>query len=151
MGSELCECACLLISCQTRQKLKEAFDIHMAAVVERAEKQIILARHARRLLNYVDDTPVVPGDARQAYGHELEARQVLEDAENDLRAWRPSLEPIPTSTDQESHVNGLAEHEPGATNEVDSESMVKDTPSSKKQVDEPQAPMSEAQTVPLAS
>lgn len=139
--------------CQTRQKLKEAFDIHLAAVVERAEKQIILARHARRLLNYVDDTPVVPGDARQAYDHEHEARQVLEDAENDLRAWRPSLEPIPTSTDQESHVDGVngADYRAVATNQVDSEPMVKDTPSSKEQLEEPQASMSQAQTAPLAS
>ena len=66
-------------------------------MVERAEKQIILARHARRLLNYVDDSPVVPGDARQAYDHELEARQVLEDAENDLRSWVPTVDPIPTA------------------------------------------------------
>lgn len=89
---------------QTRTKLKEAFDIHTAAVIERAEKQIILARHARRLLNYIDDSPVVPGDARQAYDHELEARQVLEDAEADLRAWRSTVEPIAAS---EPHVNGI--------------------------------------------
>jgi len=96
----------------TRQKLKEAYDIHLAAVIERSEKQTILARHARRLLNYIDDSPVVPGDARQAYVHELEARQVLEDAENDLRGWEPSVEPITSSAAREtrddsySHANG---------------------------------------------
>ncbi|KAJ5703620.1 hypothetical protein N7493_011545, partial [Penicillium malachiteum] len=90
------------LSNTTRTKLKEAFDIHTAAVIERAEKQIILARHARRLLNFIDDTPVVPGDTRQAYDHELDARQVLEDAEADLRAWQPSLDPILSS---ESHVD----------------------------------------------
>ncbi|KAJ5273368.1 hypothetical protein N7478_008493 [Penicillium angulare] len=91
------------LSNTTRTKLKEAFDIHTAAVIERAEKQIILARHARRLLNYIDDEPVVPGDSRHAYDHELEARQVLEDAETDLRAWRPSVQPIASV---ESHGNG---------------------------------------------
>jgi chromosome segregation ATPase len=91
------------LSNTTRTKLKEAFDIHTAAVIERAEKQIILARHARRLLNYIDDEPLVPGDSRHAYDHELEARQVLEDAEADLRAWRPSVEPIASS---EAPVNG---------------------------------------------
>ncbi|KAJ5627403.1 hypothetical protein N7528_004830 [Penicillium herquei] len=99
------------LSNTTRTKLKEAFDIHTAAVIERAEKQIILARHARRLLNFIDDTPVVPGDTRQAYDHELDARQVLEDAEADLRAWQPSLDPILSSENQvDAHgVNGDTE------------------------------------------
>jgi hypothetical protein len=60
-----------------------------------------LARHARRLLNYIDDSPVVPGDARRAYEHEPLARQILEDAENDLRSWEPSVEPITSAADQE--------------------------------------------------
>ncbi|KAJ6149640.1 hypothetical protein N7471_000839 [Penicillium samsonianum] len=94
----------------TRQKLKEAYDIHLAAVIERAEKQTILARHARRLLNYIDDSPVVPGDARQAYEHEPLARQILEDAENDLRGWEPSVEPITNAMGRESptHANGVS-------------------------------------------
>lgn len=115
-------------------------------MIERAEKQVILARHLRRLLNFIDDTPVVPGDARQAYEHEQDARQVLEDAENDLRAWRPHLDPIVTATDQEAHVHGAE-----AVINADGESMVNDVPSSKKQMEEPQATMPEAQTAPLAS
>ncbi|CAG8015323.1 unnamed protein product [Penicillium nalgiovense] len=93
------------LSNTTRQKLKEAYDIHLAAVIERAEKQTILARHARRLLNYIDDAPVVPGDARQAYDNEPLARQILEDAENDLREWQPSVEPITSAAGQESPVH----------------------------------------------
>ena len=80
--------------CQTRQKLKEAYDLHFAATIERAEKQIMLARHGRRLLNLLDDTPVVPGDTRPAFEHAHQARQVLNDAEEDLRDWQPNLEPI---------------------------------------------------------
>ena len=79
---------------QTRQKLKEAYDIQFAATIERAEKQIILARHGRRLLNLLDDTPVVPGDVRPAFEHAAQARQVLNDAEEDLREWTPNLEEI---------------------------------------------------------
>jgi len=142
---------------QTRTKLKEAFDIHLAAVVERAEKQIILAKHARRLLDYIDDTPVVPGDARQSYEHELEARGVLEDAENDLRNWRPSLEPMATA-DQEVpvHGNGAADHDSDGVNAgVESDSVINvvttSTTVEKKQVNEPQASTPEAQPVPLAS
>lgn len=75
-------------------------------MIERAEKQIILARHARRLLNYIDDSPVVPGDTRRAYDHELEARQILEDAENDLRSWEPHVDPIATSETRTHGTNG---------------------------------------------
>lgn len=79
---------------QTRQKLKEAYDLHFAATIERAEKQIMLARHGRRLLNLLDDTPVVPGDTRPEFEHAHQARQILNDAEEDLREWTPNLEPV---------------------------------------------------------
>lgn len=82
---------------QTRQKLKEAYDLHFAATIERAEKQIMLARHGRRLVNLLDDSPVVPGDTRPAFEHGAQARLVLNDAEEDLRAWAPNLEPITSS------------------------------------------------------
>ena len=88
----------LTIDTQTRQKLKEAYDLHFAATIERAEKQIMLARHGRRLLNLLDDTPVVPGDTRPAFEHGHQARQVLNDAEEDLREWTPNLEPVSRST-----------------------------------------------------
>ncbi|MCJ1474148.1 hypothetical protein MMC13_002806 [Lambiella insularis] len=81
----------------TRQKLKEAYDLHFAATIERAEKQIMLARHGRRLLNLLDDTPIVPGDTRPAFEHAAQARQVLNDAEEDLRDWQPNIEPIHSS------------------------------------------------------
>ena len=54
----------------------------------------MLARHGRRLLNLLDDTPVVPGDSRPAFEHSAQARQVLNDAEDDLREWAPNLEPV---------------------------------------------------------
>ena len=70
---------------QTRQKLKEAYEAEFAATIERAEKQIILAKHGRRLLQLLDDTPVVPGDAKPVYHHASQARQVLNDAEGRYR------------------------------------------------------------------
>jgi hypothetical protein len=87
----------LLISCKTRQKLKEAYATEFAATIERAEKQIVLARHGRRLLNLLDDTPVVPGDTRPVYEHGNAARQILNDAEDDLREWQPELEDVGSS------------------------------------------------------
>lgn len=68
--------------------------MHFAATIERAEKQLILAKHGRRLLNLLDDTPVVPGDVRQPFEQGAEARQILADAEQELQTWTPNLEPI---------------------------------------------------------
>ncbi|KAI9739996.1 MAG: hypothetical protein M1818_005052 [Claussenomyces sp. TS43310] len=82
----------------TRQKIKEAYAAEFAATIERAEKQIILARHGRRLLNLLDDTPVVPGDARPAFAYTAQTRQVLNDAEDDLRDWQPELEDVSSSS-----------------------------------------------------
>lgn len=117
----------------------------MAATIERAEKHIILARHARRLLNYIDDSPVVPGDARPSYGHELEARQVLEDAETDLRAWEPSVEPIASAV---AHGASVSDHDESQS-VINGGSMVNDLPSASKQVEEPQTAKSEAEPVPF--
>jgi hypothetical protein len=80
----------------TRQKFKQAYDIHTAAIIERAEKQIVLAQQARRLINLLDDTPLVPGEERVAPGREYEeeAREVLNDAERALRGWTKSVDPI---------------------------------------------------------
>ena len=77
--------------------MKEAYDVHFAATIERAEKQIILAKHGRRILNLLDDTPLVPGDARAGFEHSEEARQMLNDAEAELQAWQPTYEPVRTT------------------------------------------------------
>lgn len=71
----------------TRKKLKEAYDAEFAAVIERAEKQIILAKHGRRLLDLLDDSAVTPGDVRRTYENGNAARQVLNDAEDDLKSY----------------------------------------------------------------
>lgn len=73
----------------TREKLKQAYEAEFAATIERAEKQIILAKHGRRLLELLDDTPVVPGDTRAAYDAGPQARQILNDCEDDLKDWQP--------------------------------------------------------------
>lgn len=81
----------------TRQKFKEAYDLHTAAIIERAEKQIILAQQARRLISMLDDTPTVPGEERQPFANADQARDVLNDAESQLRSWSRSTEPIQSS------------------------------------------------------
>lgn len=87
---------------QTRQKIKEAYAAEFAATIERAEKQIILARHGRRILNLLDDSPVIPGDQRAAWEHGNQARQILNDAEDDLKDWQPELEDVPSNANLDS-------------------------------------------------
>jgi len=72
----------------TRNKLKEAFAQQFTAVVERAEKQVILAKHGFRMLNLLDDTAVVPGQTLLPFEHDRDARQILSDAEEDLKGWK---------------------------------------------------------------
>jgi len=45
-------------------------------------------------LNLVDDTPIVPGDVHPPFAEAETARQVLTDAEDDLRHYRLEVEPI---------------------------------------------------------
>ena len=59
-----------------------------------------MAKHGRRLLNYLDDTPVVPGDVRHPFEYGLDARQVLDDAEAELHQWQPHLDPIESNAGQ---------------------------------------------------
>jgi len=88
----------------TRQKLKEAYTQQINAIIERSEKQAILARHARRLLELLDDSPVVPGADRPAYDNERAAKEVLLDAEEELGRWEPSQEGYQPSTRLESNL-----------------------------------------------
>ncbi len=83
--------------CETRQKFKESYDLHFAATIERAEKQILLAKYSRRILMLLDDTPIVPGDAHPAFEGTENSRQLLNEAEEELRSWEPTYEPIQSS------------------------------------------------------
>jgi len=77
----------------TRQKFREAYTVHLATVLERSEKQALLARQAQRLLALLDDSPVVPGEVRQPFGGAEAGKRILGDAEQELRGWMPSWEP----------------------------------------------------------
>jgi hypothetical protein len=81
--------ALLIVPLQTRKNFKDAYEIEFAAIIERAEKEIILAKHGRRLLELLDDSAVAPGDARVPYENGAQARQVLNDAEDNLKDWQP--------------------------------------------------------------
>lgn len=73
--------------------------MHLAAVVERAEKQAILARQAQKLLLLLDDSPIVPGEAPEPFTKAEDARLILSDAEGELKSWSSSWEmPQQTAT-----------------------------------------------------
>lgn len=86
----------------------------------------------------------MPGDARAGYEHEVEARQVLEDAEADLRAWESTVEPV-TSAARGASVSEQGE---GASLINGGDSMVNDVPPAAKQMEEPQSAKAEAEPVP---
>lgn len=48
-------------------------------------------------MNLVDDTPIVPGDVHPPFAEVEAARQVLTDAEDDLRHYQLDVEPIHSS------------------------------------------------------
>lgn len=48
-------------------------------------------------MNLVDDTPIVPGDVHPAFAELEAARQVISDAEDDLRNYELHVEPIPSN------------------------------------------------------
>jgi len=81
----------------TRQKLKEAYARAFAAHLERAERQVILAKHGRAMLQLLDDQPVVPGDERPAFAHSKEARELLNQVEQDLAQYSLEVEEIETA------------------------------------------------------
>lgn len=56
-----------------------------------------MARQARRLINLVDDTPIVPGTPHPAFDGNEKARLILNDTEEELKNWRATYEPIKSS------------------------------------------------------
>jgi len=150
----------------TRQKFKEAYDVHTAAVIERAEKQILLAKYARQLLNMLDDTPVVPGDAHQPFAHAEAARDVLNEAEDELRMWEPNVAPIQSSAGhlgsnavpgqmaaQEHHAQNYAQapmqtqsHVPASTTSYETQSQAGEPYISSEQMEAEQQRQLDAET-----
>lgn len=125
----------------------------------------------RRLLQLLDDTPgnfpfqintppsledpsltsppVVPGDVRPAFEHSAQARQILNDAEEDLREWQPSIDPVPSSaTDMginlmPSSITGGSTVDPSVAGEVQAqlESPEKDRDVSGSTIVQQEVPM----------
>lgn len=51
----------------TREKIKSAFTYQFDALREHSEKLALIAGYGKHLLELIDDTPVTPGETREAY------------------------------------------------------------------------------------
>ena len=63
-----------------------------------------MAKTSRRLLELLDDTPVVPGAERAAYENERVAKEILIDAEEELGKWEPSQDSYSPSARLENNL-----------------------------------------------
>jgi hypothetical protein len=71
----------------TREKLKAAFTYQFDALREHCEKIAIIAGYGKHLLELVDDTPVTPGETRQAYDGYEASKAIIQDCEDALTNW----------------------------------------------------------------
>jgi len=71
----------------TREKLKAAFNYQFDALREHSEKLAIIAGYGKHLLELVDDTPVTPGETRNAYDGYEASKAIIQDCEDALTNW----------------------------------------------------------------
>lgn len=71
----------------TREKLKAAFTYQFDALREHCEKVAIIAGYGKHLLELVDDSPVTPGETRQAYDGYDASKAIIQDCEDALTNW----------------------------------------------------------------
>ncbi|KAI9891757.1 MAG: Eisosome core component [Vezdaea aestivalis] len=71
----------------TREKLKAAFTYQFDALREHCEKLAIIAGYGKHLLELVDDTPVTPGETRNAYDGYEASKAIIQDCEDALTNW----------------------------------------------------------------
>ncbi|KAE9970206.1 hypothetical protein BLS_005010 [Venturia inaequalis] len=92
----------------TRQKFREAYTVQLAAILERSEKQALLAKQAQRLILLLDDSPIVPGQERPAFTRHEKVRDVINEAEAELRSWTPSWQQHEAGSSTSVGDSGLA-------------------------------------------
>lgn len=81
------------------------------------------------MLNLLDDTPVIPGDTRPQFEHGNQARQILNDAEEDLRDWRLEADDVPISDQLDSNLMPTSGRGVGADTSYEDEETLQTIPS----------------------
>ncbi|KAI5802272.1 Eisosome component PIL1-domain-containing protein [Pyronema domesticum] len=74
----------------TREKIKSAFTYQFDAMREHAEKVAMIAGYGKHLLDLIDDTPVTPGETREAYDGYEDSKNIIQDCEDALTNWTES-------------------------------------------------------------
>ncbi|ANB15843.1 lipid-binding protein PIL1 [Sugiyamaella lignohabitans] len=96
----------------TREKLKAAFNYQFDAIREHSEKLALIAGYGKALLDLLDDSPVTPGETRQAYDGYEASKQIIIDAENALATWTLDQASVkPTLSIRRSTTEGYLEEE----------------------------------------
>jgi len=86
----------------TREKLKAAFTYQFDALREHCEKLAIIAGYGKHLLELVDDTPVTPGETRNAYDGYEASKAIIQDCEDALTNWVTQNAAVKSSLSQRS-------------------------------------------------
>jgi hypothetical protein len=86
----------------TREKLKAAFQYQFDALREHCEKVAIISGYGKHLLELIDDTPVTPGETRQAYDGYDASKAIIQDCEEALANWVQSKASVKSSLSQHS-------------------------------------------------
>ncbi|KAJ9236955.1 primary component of eisosome [Paecilomyces variotii] len=81
----------------TREKLKAAMNYQFDALREHCEKVAIIAGYGKHLLDLIDDTPVTPGETRQAYDGYEASKAIIQDCEDALTNWVTSKAAVRSS------------------------------------------------------
>lgn len=80
----------------TREKTKAAFSYQFDALREHCEKLAIISGYGKHLLELIDDTPVTPGETRNAYDGYEASKAIIQDCENALTNWVQSHAQVQT-------------------------------------------------------
>lgn len=86
----------------TREKVKAAFQYQFDALREHCEKVAIIAGYGKHLLDLIDDTPVTPGETRQAYDGYDASKAIIQDCEDALSNWVNSKSVVKSGLSQRS-------------------------------------------------
>ncbi|KAI9767136.1 MAG: Eisosome core component [Geoglossum simile] len=112
----------------TREKLKAAFTYQFDALREHCEKLAIIAGYGKHLLELVDDTPVTPGETRQAYDGYEASKAIIQDCEDALTNWVSSNAAVSSKLSQRARTlsqrRHIARHRP--VDLADQDSPLKD-------------------------
>ena len=86
----------------TREKVKAAYSYQFDALREHSEKVAIIAGYGKHLLELIDDTPVTPGETRQAYDGYDASKAIIQDCEDALSNWVNSKSVVKSGLSQRS-------------------------------------------------